>query len=87
MVYAFSLFLLLFSICRVSLLRERKWRDTAVFIILWLLAGYYMYGYTLAFPVLNPADPIRALTQPLARLILAHFVFLTKRVTQSNFFR
>ncbi len=70
MVYAFSLFLIIiFYLQGLPLLRERKWRDTAVFIILWLLAGYYMYGYTLAFPVLNPADLIRALTQPLARLI------------------
>jgi len=64
-----AVFLLIFIIQGLPLIRQKKWGDFYVFLGIFLLAGYIAYGEVLGFYVPNPVYLIKWIFDPLARLM------------------
>ena len=64
-----GVFLIIFIIQGLPLMRQKKWGDFYVFLGIFLLAGYIAYGRGLDFYVPNPIYLIKWIFDPLARLM------------------
>ncbi len=52
-----------------KLLKQKKWRDIAVFSALLLIGMIYSYGQILDLPLPNPTDAIDAIFEPISKFV------------------
>ncbi|MGI6066711.1 MAG: hypothetical protein ACOYI2_09515 [Bacillota bacterium] len=60
------LFFLIFWYEGIKLIKEKMWKELAVFVGLMLIGMSLSYAYLLDFPILRPVKVVEALLEPIA---------------------